>query len=530
MEIHTWVFDRPGKSEYSRMCDVYAQSCRQAGLRLVVHKIAPPKDTSGKASWVVDNHYKLKEWVGFVRQEPAGKLLLISDSDMWCREAPPSDYFDQVRCVAFTTRDKGSAVPINAGMVVIRTGKAATAFFDEWERRDRALFEDAPTHEKYRLKYAGMNQASLGWMLEEAEWAGITTYLPCRKMNLTVNWAPWKAAYFVHVKGAFRAGLFHGRVQGVPQDLVSAWKTDEQKLLATSHLHQGAPRKYAKAPRRATSRSYREYRNTVPSTPPQFDELRPSKDLEDLSDVVPVTQYSAHAHVFDWGTADNYARLSKVFVASCATFDVPLTLHSIRQPSGVVTSRSVSANHDKLKAWCDLVEQTDHPLILLDADLVCRGDPKPGFAKVRHFAVTRRPAHQLYPYNGGVVYVRPTEISKAFFRAWRAADKLLFENPQLLMPYRKRYAGMNQSSLGLLLELGWDHYMSPLHCDPYNVVDPWTNWKAGVFVHFKSRLRAAALGAVTPGDEVQGAARWWRGLEKKIKANGVLSREDIINA
>lgn len=239
--------------------------------------------------------------------------------------------------------------------------------------------------------------------------------------------------------------------------------------------------------------------------------------------------YAAHAHVFAWGADEHFARLARVFEASCAAFGVDLKLHDMSVPQQVLQSRGATANHNKLAEWVRIIESTDRPVILLDADLVCKGDPLPGFEHVRYFGVTARPSGQRFPYNGGVVYARPTEVARKFFRAWLAADNLLFKDQELVKPFRYKYAGMNQASLGLLLELGWDRYMGKVSCEPYNVVDPWQNWESGVFVHFKSKLRKSVLKrAVLPmSANGQAAARWWLDLEKKLIKNGRLTREDL---
>ncbi len=68
------------------------------------------------------------------------------------------------------------------------------------------MYEDQVFHQIWRDKYAGMNQASLGWMLENTVGIADIISLPCRKWNICQeDWTKIDGeSACVHIKSKLR--------------------------------------------------------------------------------------------------------------------------------------------------------------------------------------------------------------------------------------------------------------------------------------------------------------------------------------
>lgn len=120
--------------------------------------------------------------------------------------------------VAYTIKPeprKAKQLPFNGGTVLVKVSDASRAFFAQWTQTNRELYADVNRHAPYRAKYGGMNQASLGCMLDEClvpDGCHLEP-LPCQRWNACDmhNWRSWRSAAIVHVKGALRTTVFSKR-------------------------------------------------------------------------------------------------------------------------------------------------------------------------------------------------------------------------------------------------------------------------------------------------------------------------------
>jgi hypothetical protein len=68
-------------------------------------------------------------------------------------------------------------------------------------------------HHKYSRSYGGMNQSSLGCLLEtRPDLAKLVTRLECQDVNCVEPWRDWDQAALVHVKGSVQRHLFGNRM------------------------------------------------------------------------------------------------------------------------------------------------------------------------------------------------------------------------------------------------------------------------------------------------------------------------------
>lgn len=199
-------------------------------------------------------------------------------------------------------------------------------------------------------------------------------------------------------------------------------------------------------------------------------------------------------HYFDWNGEVTFRTLLQLMEHSFKKRGVPL--EPIQMPTPKKRKRTqIMANHEKLKEWEKVVRTAEEPIILLDTDMYCLNDFREVVDLVKHVGVTYRPNNQWPPVNGGFVVVQPTEEARQFMAEWVRVDKMMFDNPKLHAPWRDKWAGMNQSSYGYLIDqLGYGKYVSKLPCDPYNCVEPWHYWRTSKLVHVKGDLRKALFG------------------------------------
>lgn len=158
---------------------------------------------------------------------------------------------------------------------------------------------------------------------------------------------------------------------------------------------------------------------------------------------------------------------------------------------------SLIANTRKLEIWQEAVEAAPagEVLGLLDCDLLILGDLSEIELLRFDVAYTSRPAAAPYPLNAGVFFIRVSERSRGFLADWRALNSRMLTDPRLHEPARQRFGGINQASLGILLErAGVDALALP--CVTWNCEDAsWLSFGPRTrIVHVKSQLRQACFG------------------------------------
>lgn len=210
---------------YQRMADVltYSASRHATGWSIEIAAIDAPGPSAGPRSHASNTH-KLDYWSAVVAGAADGDRLLLVDADMFLT-GPVDAIWSEDFSVAYTVRKSTERYPLNGGVVAVRVNAASRAFMSEWARRNRILFQDPDTHRPWRRRFGGMNQAALGWMLEDrAGWpqelkhASIHT-VPCLAWNCEdTSWSDFDPAVtrIVHVKSGLRRQVFGGSLYRAP--------------------------------------------------------------------------------------------------------------------------------------------------------------------------------------------------------------------------------------------------------------------------------------------------------------------------
>ncbi len=177
----------------------------------------------------------------------------------------------------------------------------------------------------------------------------------------------------------------------------------------------------------------------------------------------------------------------------------------------------------KLDYWCSRIEHAEDGarVLLMDTDMVILRPLDAVWQQPFDVAYTTRPAE--YPFNAGVVFVRVSEVSRAFVRLWRDENRRMFADRAYHRPWRRKYGGMNQAALGCVLESAQRQTLSilPLSCAEWNSEDAsWPAFDPAVcrVLHVKSALRRTIFGSGPPLRELQHLARLWGDLERAASA------------
>lgn len=109
--------------------------------------------------------------------------------------------------------------------------------------------------------------------------------------------------------------------------------------------------------------------------------------------------------------------------------------------------------YERCRAMCAYVHSQafNSPTVFLDGDAFVNTDLNPIFKTIRDVAVTYRNDPGLMPINEGVIFAKPTEGTRAFFRAYLATYENLAKVPEIVEYYGdiKRWRG-GQLSLNAL--------------------------------------------------------------------------------
>ena len=234
--LYACYFGTGNQKQWPRMASVLAFTAAQhcPGWTIQLERIAEPPTARSASDGERANTSKLDRWFDVIAAQPDGARVLLIDVDTAILR-PLDPVWDRAFDVAYTVRPTASKFPLNAGVVFVRTGPRALAFMRAWRDENRRMRTDPQRHTEWRRRYAGMNQAALGCLLESPDRpdADLLT-LPCREWNCEDStWQFFDAdvTRILHLKSQLRLALFHG-VVGRPylRPLVKRWRALEQRM------------------------------------------------------------------------------------------------------------------------------------------------------------------------------------------------------------------------------------------------------------------------------------------------------------
>lgn len=227
VRIVTVVF---GGDPYVRMARVFRRSCRLAmpAARFTQMRGLTPAD-DGRPWDCRMNTEKLRLWVEAAERYQAENLVL-ADCDMLAVGDVRHVFEDRGFDIGYTARTRG--LPLNGGVLFVRPTAAARRWLAKLVAVNEVMRSDESFHRPYRARYHGMNQAAMGFMLENPLAAIRVRAFPCARYN-AVSLEDWQGigaeTVFVHVKSALRKVVL-----GLPVD----WQEAAACALAAQRWHE----------------------------------------------------------------------------------------------------------------------------------------------------------------------------------------------------------------------------------------------------------------------------------------------------
>lgn len=231
-----------------------------------------------------------------------------------------------------------------------------------------------------------------------------------------------------------------------------------------------------------------------------------------------------------FGKSDIYERMARVLIYTarkhCAGWDVQI--QRIAPPEirdahhGAVPSHVF--NTQKMEAWYQAVEACadGDRVCLIDADTMILRPLDDIWDRPFDYAYTTK--NHRFPFNSGVMFLRVSPRIRAFVQVWRDENRRMLREYEFHMPWRAKFGGINQASLGYALQSGLTRELAILElpCLEWNCEDTcWDAYDPEVtrIVHIKSQLRRAVFENPRRAARLLPLVTRWRQLE--LDARGV---------
>jgi hypothetical protein len=226
--------------QWPRLARVLEFSARQRcpEWQVKVQEIVPKSCSMAPlTSAYAANTQKLDFWARAITEARDGDCIALLDTDtMIVGSLDP--IWEQPFDLGYTTRAKGFPFPINAGVVFVRVNARSRAFLRQWAEENRRMLTDHQRHQVWRKRYGGINQAALGFLLEQGDRSGVQlATLPCREWNCEdASWQDFDPALtrIVHVKSGLRRAIFHGSPLATLTRLTRIWRGLERAALTAA--------------------------------------------------------------------------------------------------------------------------------------------------------------------------------------------------------------------------------------------------------------------------------------------------------
>lgn len=220
MKIFTVCFKYPDRPYYKMLLEVFRKSVMKhmPGVDFISIEPDPPPYEKDRVPGYLDNTFKLKLWIDFFLRTKDN--IIFADCDMLAiRNGEHA--FDIDFDVAYTAVRQPYKARLNGGIIMTKPTEAAYRFLNELQEINNIMFADKNIHDEWRIerKYAGMNQAAMGCVLD----TGINGAKVHKYMTQEWNAVDRDLRYinentvFVHIKSALRRHLINRKEPFGPQ-------------------------------------------------------------------------------------------------------------------------------------------------------------------------------------------------------------------------------------------------------------------------------------------------------------------------
>ena len=227
----------------------------------------------------------------------------------------------------------------------------------------------------------------------------------------------------------------------------------------------------------------------------------------------------------------DYALLLKVFKFSVRKHMPDIEFVEIKKDIPVnLTGRPnrFFYNDFKLKCWVTEFEKATEPIVFCDCDMLMIDSIQDAFVFDFDIAYTELTKVKKIPFNGGVMFARPTENAKIFFKVLLEVNNRMLQNRNFHKPWCKKYLGINQAELGYVLEnldmlkrygkIPIDLKIHKFKTIVYNAVNcDWQKISIDTrMIHYKGPLRKALLEKSKSHSEWNHVLKLWKDIRKEM--------------
>lgn len=205
MKIVSVQFDYAGLQRYKRLSEVFAYSVKKncPNAELILKKVkAPEIKKKLRSKSFASNTLKLKLWLEVLKSTTEDVVFM--DCDMLILKDISSAFIGDFD-IGYTKRT-GSRIPYNGGVVFVKNTAASIKFIELWKKINDKMYNDYSFHKSYRNKYAGMNQAAFGYIMETGGYKAKLKAFSCDVWNSCIeNWPKInEETKIIHIKGTLR--------------------------------------------------------------------------------------------------------------------------------------------------------------------------------------------------------------------------------------------------------------------------------------------------------------------------------------
>jgi len=220
MKIHTVHFD--GLAGFRLLRDVMLKTFREVmpEVETICHEPGMGEQFGRREFGLAANTHKLAVWNDIVQS--ADEDLILCDCDLMAMESI-LDAFDTPFDIGYTIRS--GPIPLNGGVVFVRNTPAAKTFFREWLKINDMMFQSPAIHEPWRAKYAGINQAAFGYLLEKRPFPVRMTALPAIYNGCDGEWGNLQNCRIWHIKSELRRYCIGRDLRRPPKKLLPIVET-----------------------------------------------------------------------------------------------------------------------------------------------------------------------------------------------------------------------------------------------------------------------------------------------------------------
>lgn len=161
----------------------------------------------------------------------------------------------------------------------------------------------------------------------------------------------------------------------------------------------------------------------------------------------------------------------------------------------------------KIEEWHTIINAyPDEPVLLCDIDIAFFANPFTELLDGFDFDIG------ICGHNTGAVYFRGNSRSKHFMHRWWMATSEMVSDKSLYQKYDKKYKGLDQSSIGYVMEEGLSN--ANIIQLPRRFHSIWNDYEEPCYVmHYHSALRSVVFGdkniSILPDPIKKYAFKWW---------------------